>query len=111
MTHRGLGHGPFSPEFHAASELVGRKWTGAIIYAIFHGRCRFAEIAAVIPGLSDRLLDERLKELVRHGILEKQITDTEARPVYRLTDKGLALRGVLIALYAWAIKWPDTEQP
>lgn len=109
MAHNSIGHGPFSPEFHAASELVGRKWTGAIIYAIFNGKTRFAEIAAVIPGLSDRLLDERLKELVRHGILEKQSSEGEAKPGYHLTRKGLALRGVLIALYAWAINWPETE--
>jgi DNA-binding HxlR family transcriptional regulator len=110
MKNPGFGHGPFSPEFHAASELVGRKWTGAIIYAIFNGRSRFAEIAAVIPGLSDRLLDERLKELVQHGILEKLKEAGEARPRYVLTEKGLALRGVLIALYSWALKWPDTDK-
>jgi DNA-binding HxlR family transcriptional regulator len=110
MTHRGLGHGPFSPEFHAASELVGRKWTGAIIYAIFHGRNRFSEIAEAIPGLSDRLLHERLKELVRQGILEKQDAGTSAPAGYRLTDKGLALRSVMIALYSWAINWPGRDQ-
>lgn len=106
MTIRGIGQGPFSPEFHAASELVGRKWTGAIIYAIFHGRNRFSEIAEAIPGISDRLLDERLKELVRHGILEKQDADQGVRGGYQLTEKGLALRTVLIALYSWAMKWP-----
>ena len=110
MKHQVIGQGPFSPEFHAASELVGRKWTGAIIYAIFHGRTRFSEIADAIPGLSDRLLDERLKELVRHEILEKQDSDCKSRAGYRLTDKGLALRTVLIALYNWAINWPVTDR-
>ncbi len=110
MTNRSIGQGPFSAEFHAASELVGRKWTGAIIYAIFHGRTRFSEIADAIPGLSDRLLDERLKELVRHGILERQEGDDGTRAGYRLTEKGLALRNVLIALYGWAMKWPVTDR-
>lgn len=106
MTVEEFGSGPFSKSFHEASELVGKRWTGAIIYAVFHGRTRFAEIASVIPGLSDRLLTERLKELVDFGILEKRLQDeASGRPSYHLTDKGYGLRDVMIALHAWAQHW------
>ena len=53
----------FCPAFHQAVELIGRKWTGAIIRAMLYGRIRFSEIQAAIPGLSDRMLSERLQEL------------------------------------------------
>jgi DNA-binding HxlR family transcriptional regulator len=102
----GLGHGPFSSTFHRASELVGKRWTGAIIFAVLHGKTRFVEIADVIPGISDRLLTERLKELVDAGVLKKrQAAQGEASAGYHLTPKGMALRSVLIALYQWATAW------
>lgn len=105
-----LGPGPFSERFLRASELVGKRWTGAIIYAVFNGRTRFVDIAATVPGLSDRLLTERLKELTEAGILERHRTDgAPSRPVYRLTRKGLDLRDVLIALHRWAERW-DGDQ-
>ncbi len=105
-----LGPGPFSERFLRASELVGKRWTGAIIYAVFNGKTRFVDIAATVPGLSDRLLTERLKELTEAGVLERHTPDgAPGRPVYRLTRKGLDLRDVLIALHRWAERW-DGEQ-
>lgn len=104
------GPGPFSERFLRASELVGKRWTGAIIYAVFNGRTRFVDIAATVPGLSDRLLTERLKELTEAGILERHVAESAPnRPVYRLTRKGLDLRDVLIALHRWAERW-DGDQ-
>ena len=115
-----LGPGPFSEAFLQASELVGKRWTGAIIFAVFHGKERFADIAATVPGLSDRLLAERLKELTEQGVLERHVAeDAPGRPCYRLTHKGLDLRDVMIALHRWATEWsqaapdqsPGTDPP
>jgi DNA-binding HxlR family transcriptional regulator len=89
---------------------VGKRWTGAIIYAVFNGKTRFVDIAATVPGLSDRLLTERLRELTEAGILERHAAESApSRPVYRLTRKGLDLRDVLIALHRWAERW-DADQ-
>jgi DNA-binding HxlR family transcriptional regulator len=107
MARKSIRGGPFSAAFHKASELVGKRWTGAIIYAVFHGRNRFGEIKAAIPGLSDRLLTERLKELVEAGVLRKD--DAGGGAGYALTEKGLALRSALIALYRWAEAWDEVE--
>ncbi|CAN0434378.1 unnamed protein product, partial [Phaeothamnion confervicola] len=56
------------PRFHRAVELVGRRWTGAILSAMLSGASRFTDIVNAVPGLSDRLLSERLKELETEGI-------------------------------------------
>lgn len=106
MPDAGLGPGPFSEAFLQASELVGKRWTGAIIFAVFHGKERFADIAATVPGLSDRLLAERLRELTEQGVLIRHVAvDAPGRPSYRLTRKGLDLRDVMIALHRWAVAW------
>lgn len=111
MSGAEFGHGPFSPEFQKATELIGGRWTGAIIYAVFHGRVRFSEISEVIPGISDRLLTERLTVLVDAGILERRAeASAPNRPSYHLTEKGIDLRKVMLALREWAQRWPSSRQ-
>ena len=56
------------PRYHEAVELVGKRWTGAILYVLLHGgQMRFTEIANSVEDLSDRLLSERMKELEGAG--------------------------------------------
>jgi DNA-binding HxlR family transcriptional regulator len=96
------------PKFHHAVELIGRKWTGAILLALQSGKCRFTEIAAMVPGLSDRLLSERLKELEAEGIVRRIVTpETPVRIEYRLTEKGDALDVVMASISHWAEEWID----
>src|SRR4030095_6962210 len=57
--------------FHQASELIGRRWTGAIIYVLMRTRCRFATLRGAIPEITDRMLSERLQELEEQGIVER----------------------------------------
>jgi DNA-binding HxlR family transcriptional regulator len=89
----------FCPQFHQAAELVGRRWTGAVIRALIHGVCRFSDLLQTIPGISARMLSERLKELESEGVLRK----SEAG--YQLTEKGRALIPVVEALTTWAEHW------
>src|SRR5262245_45545792 len=49
------------PNFHHASELIGRRWSGAIIYVLLKSRCRFATLREAIPDITDRMLSERLQ--------------------------------------------------
>ncbi|MCH7593261.1 MAG: helix-turn-helix transcriptional regulator [Chloroflexi bacterium] len=96
----------FCPHYHEAVELIGRRWSGAILRSMLSGAQRFSEIGAPIPGLSDRLLSERLKEFESAGLAERTvIPDTPVRVEYRLTDKGRSLRPVVAALTAWAEEW------
>lgn len=95
--------------FHRASELVGRRWTGAIIFVLLQSpRCRFAVLRAAIPDITDRMLSERLQELEHEGIVERTVVpETPVRVDYSLTRKGRALASAVDALAAWAEKWVD----
>ena len=96
----------FCPYYHRAVELIGRRWTGAILRALLGGAERFSDIASAIPGLSDRMLSERLKELEAEGVVERTvIPETPVRIEYRLTDRGHALGAVIQAIGAWAHEW------
>jgi DNA-binding HxlR family transcriptional regulator len=92
--------------FQTAVELIGSRWTGAILNALFGGARRFAELRAVIPGLSDTMLVQRLRELGAAGLVERRvIPSTPVRVEYYLTDKGRELEPVVDALVAWSHKW------
>lgn len=96
----------FCPRFHHAVELVGRRWTGAILRAMLAGRVRFSDLAAAVPGLSDRLLSERLKELTAEGLIERTAVEAGAgRVEYHLTAKGRQLTPVIESLSSWAEAW------
>jgi DNA-binding HxlR family transcriptional regulator len=102
--------GPFNPSFLAATELIGKRWTAAIVWAIHHGHNRFGDLQHNIPGLSARMLSERLKELEAEEILERNVyAETPVRIEYQLTEKGRALREVFVALSRWAIHWNRQE--
>ena len=98
--------------FHRASELIGRRWTGAIIFVLLKSRCRFAALGDAIPEITDRMLSERLQELEQEGIVERTvIPDTPVRVEYALTKKGRALGAAIDAIAEWAHKWLPTEPP
>src|SRR3954469_1432965 len=96
----------FCPAFYHAIVLIGRRWTGAILRAMLSGEARFSDIASVVPGLSDRLLSERLKELEAEGIVMRTVVaSTPVRVDYALTEKGQALSEVIAAVSTWAEQW------
>jgi DNA-binding HxlR family transcriptional regulator len=94
------------PLYHHAIELIGRRWSGAILQVMRAGPTRFNDLAAAIPGLSDRMLSERLKELEAEQIVERRVIPvTPVRVEYHLTPKGEALGDVLDAVATWAHHW------
>ena len=98
-------------KFHRASELIGRRWTGAIIYVLLEERCRFAVLRQAIPDITDRMLSDRLQELETEGIVERTvIPETPVRVEYALTQKGRALAGPIAAISTWADKWTVAEE-
>lgn len=88
--------------FHDTIEFIGKRWMGIIIYTLMSGPKRFHEIAESIPGISDRLLTERLNELVKEGLITKTHLDSSTKKVeYELTPSGMALKEVLVAIRNW----------
>src|ERR1041385_4763049 len=95
MSRRMNGMASHPPElcvrFHRASELIGRRWTGAIIFVLLRSRCRFATLREAIPDITDRMLSERLQELEEEGIVERTVVpDLPVRAENSLTKKGRA---------------------
>ena len=92
--------------YHAAIELIGKRWTGAIVFVLLDGPLRFSEVKVLVPDLSDRLLSERLKELEGEGIVERRASEgVPMRIEYVLTEKGRALEPAVRSLKVWARSW------
>jgi DNA-binding HxlR family transcriptional regulator len=98
--------------YHRASELIGRRWTGAIIFVLIKARCRFATLRDAIPDITDRMLSERLQELEEEGIVERTVVpETPVRVEYALTRKGRELGSVVKAITDWAHDWIEESPP
>ena len=96
----------FCPDFHRAVELIGQRWSGAIVREMLSGASRFSELRNAIPEISDRMLCARLRGLEAEGIVKRRVYDeTPVRVEYQLTDKGRALEKVFAAIGAWADHW------
>ena len=96
--------------FHHAIELIGRRWTGAIIFVLLRSRSRFADLRAAIPDITDRMLSERLQELEKEGVIERAVfPEMPVRVEYSLTRKGRALASAFEAIGEWAHKWDAPE--
>jgi DNA-binding HxlR family transcriptional regulator len=98
-----LDRPPCCSLYHRAVELIGKRWTGAILSVLMEGPLRFSEIRHLVPDLSDRLLSERLKELEAEEIVSREAESGSCSTVrYGLTPKGQALEPAVRALKSWA---------
>jgi DNA-binding HxlR family transcriptional regulator len=92
--------------YHEAVELVGKRWTGAILVVLLDGPLRFSEVGQAVPQLSDRLLSERMKELETRGLVVRTVrSGPPIRVEYALTDMGQELEPALAALKRWGQRW------
>lgn len=96
------------PRYHAAIELIGRRWNGVILQRLLQGPLRFSEIRNGIPRLTDAMLSQRLRELEDAGVVERVVIDQ--RPVqvtYGLTPVGARLSPILTAVAQWSNEWAE----
>jgi DNA-binding HxlR family transcriptional regulator len=93
--------------YHEAVELIGRRWTGAIVAVLIdHGPLRFSELRQSVPGVSDRLLSERVKELEGRGLVERTVEPGPPISVhYDVTAMGRELAPAIAQLRTWAQQW------
>ena len=100
------------PRYEHASQILGKRWTGLLIYALMGGSKRFCELTALVEGLSDRVLSDRLRELEAEGIVNRIVyPQIPVRVEYQLTEKGRALQPVVDAMQCWAEQWIDPVDP
>ena len=99
--------------YHSAIEMIGTRWTGAILRVVFTGSHRYAQIKAAVPGLSDTMLAARLRTMEAEGLLRREvIPSTPVQVEYHLTKMGLDLEPVISELITWSHRWiplPDDE--
>lgn len=95
-----------------ALSAVGDRWTLLILRDAFLKVRRFDDFEASLK-ISRRMLTERLQALVAEGVLERRpYRERPPRHEYRLTEKGLALYPVLLALLHWGDDWyADADGP
>ena len=100
------------PLYHRAVELIGQRWTGAIIFVLLKGRCRYRDLRDAIPGISSRMLSRRLKELEEEGIVARHVlSDAPVQVEYALTERGEALGEPVEAIMEWAHDWlPEADE-
>jgi len=92
--------------FHRAIELIGSRWTGAILQTLLQGKTRYAAIKGAIPDITDRMLSERLRSLEGEGLVVRVVVpETPVRVEYELTPKGRELQDALREIGNWAERW------
>lgn len=91
--------------------LLGKRWTGPIVSVLIERPVGFADLRRAIPGISERMLSDRLTELGAATLVVREVDEgPPLRVSYRLTEAGAALEPALKELTAWAEKHlPVTE--
>lgn len=108
MTVPGLEttHSPGDCPGASCFELLGRKWTAYVVWALLDGPRRFTELRDLTPGLTDRMLSVRLRSLMAAGILTRhQYPEMPVRVEYALTDRGQDLGSVVLEMERWGRRW------
>jgi DNA-binding HxlR family transcriptional regulator len=103
---------PLPKNFNCPTEftlaVLGGKWKTVILCYLGLRPFRYSELRAAIPNLSDKMLTERLRDLIAAGLVAQQKrADGASSAVYLLTPKGKSLRQVLVQLYSWGQQHAD----
>jgi DNA-binding HxlR family transcriptional regulator len=94
--------------FQRALEFIGRRWVGAVLLAGAQGARRFGEYRKLVPGISDRLLAQRLKELEKYHFLVREVVPTTpVQILYQPSPSGVELIRALQPLIAWSEGRPE----
>ncbi|GAB7032486.1 helix-turn-helix domain-containing protein [Streptomyces sp. NPDC021749] len=83
--------------------LLGKRWVGLLIDLLLQRPARFSELAEAVPGLSKKVLSDRMSELQSAGLVEREVEPGPPVAVtYRLTQRGQGLGPAMDALRVWA---------
>ncbi len=94
------------------AEIIAERWTPLILRQLFAGRSRFSHFETDLPGISPRLLADRLKTLEAHGVVERTVSrGCPPRVDYQLTEAGRALRVLALAMSDWGVRYCPDARP
>jgi DNA-binding HxlR family transcriptional regulator len=94
-----------------ALDLVGERWTLLVVRELLFGPKRFTDLVRGLPGMSQNVLSQRLRELGKAGLVERRrMGPPVSGQVYELTERGAALRPVVIELARWGSRIPTTSR-
>jgi DNA-binding HxlR family transcriptional regulator len=93
-------------------DIIGDRWTMLIVRDLFLGETRFNQFLASSPGLPTKLLADRLKKLVEHGLVQRVIySQHPLRAEYRLTEDGQTLAPIVEAIVRWGLDHCFEDEP
>ena len=96
--------------FQTAIEVLARPWTAVILNALQGGPLRFSEFAERAPGLGDKVLSARLKDLEARGVLVRHVDPgPPVRVSYELTSQGRAFNEVALSIQRWGQELVSVE--
>jgi DNA-binding HxlR family transcriptional regulator len=104
---------PLANRFNCPTEfaltVLGGKWKTIIIAYLSERPCHYGELRQLLPGLSDKVLTERLQDLQRSGLVTRgKSAMSKSRRPYVLTARGATLRPILTDLYRWGSKHAES---
>ena len=83
-------------------QVIGGKWKPAILWLMNHGTIRFGELKRGLPGITQKMLTQQLRELEADGIVWRKVyAEVPPRVEYGITDYGNSLRTILHAMARW----------
>lgn len=87
----------------ATLDLIGGKWKSIILFRVLEGTRRFNELRRLMPGLTQRMLTNQLRELERDGLISRKVyAEVPPKVEYSMTEFGRTLEPVLLSLKQWA---------
>lgn len=93
---------PFTCGLDAAVAVVGGKWKPLILWALQDEPRRFGELRRHVPGVSEKMLTQQLRELEADGIVHREVyREVPPRVEYSLTTLGRSLHTALLPLGDW----------
>jgi DNA-binding HxlR family transcriptional regulator len=100
---------PLATKFNCPTEfalsVLGGKWKTIILAYLSERPCHYGELRRLLPGLSDKVLTERLKDLQQSGLVARgNSAVAKSRAPYVLTARGATLAPILTDLYAWGAR-------
>ena len=83
--------------------VLGNRWVSLVVWHLLPGRKRYGELKEAIPGISGKVLTDRLRELEQHGFVTREVfAEVPVRVEYELTERGRSLHAIFDAMCAWS---------